>query len=62
MNTVIIIDKKKAEQLSALGFRYKAVKVGERFCYEFFGTHELLTELNKNYEKTDYVTRKTTNL
>ena len=61
MNTIIIIDKNKADKLIAKGYKCTYAKVGERICYEFFGTPELLAELNNNYSKTDYVMRKTTN-
>lgn len=61
MNTIIIIDKSKADKLIAKGYKCNCTKVGKRICYEFFGTSELLAELNKNYSKKDYLTRKTTN-
>lgn len=62
MNIVNIIEKPKADELSALGFKYKEKKVQDKIIYEFIGTPELIACLNGKFSKQDYFMSRTFSL
>ena len=62
MNIVNIIEKPKADELSALGFKYKEKKVQDKTIYEFIGTPELISCLNGKFSKQDYFMSRTFSL
>lgn len=59
MNIINIIEKPKADELLALGFKYKEKKVQDKTVYEFIGTPELIACLNGKFSKQDYFIKKT---
>ena len=61
MNIINIIEKPKADELLALGFKYKEKKVQDKIMYEFIGTPELISCLNGKFSKQDYFIKKTFN-
>lgn len=62
MNIVNIIEKPKADELLALGFKYKEKKVQDKTVYEFIGTPELVACLNGKFSKQDYFMSRTFSL
>ena len=62
MNIINIIDKPKADELLALGFKYKEKKVQDKIVYEFIGTPELITILNGKFSSRDFFMSRTFNL
>lgn len=59
MNIINIIEKPKADELLALGFKYKEKKVQDKTVYEFIGTPELIAILNGKFSKQDFFLSKT---
>ena len=62
MNIVNIIEKPKADELLALGFKYKEKKVQDKIIYEFIGTPGLIACLNGKFSKQDYFMSRTFSL
>lgn len=44
----------QAEKLACLGFLYKEKVFKNKIAYEFFGTEELMKELNSNFDKSSF--------
>lgn len=59
MNIINIIEKPKADELLALGFKYKEKKVQDKIVYEFVGTPELIACLNGKFSNRDYFISRT---
>lgn len=62
MNIINIIEKPKADELLALGFKYKEKKVQDKIVYEFIGTPELISCLSGKFSKQDYFMSRTFSL
>ena len=62
MNIINIIEKPKADELLALGFKYKEKKVQDKIVYKFIGTPELIACLNGKFSKQDYFMSRTFSL
>lgn len=55
-NLIKVLNPKKAEELSALGFKYSTEKCGDNnVLYAFFNSKELMSYINKNFDKKDFV-------
>lgn len=54
-NLIKIIDPKKAELLSSLGFNYVEEKCGDKCLYTFFSSEELMSYIVKNFDKRDFL-------
>lgn len=60
MNVVNIIDKTKADELFALGFKGIEQRLNEnQTVYSFFATQELLEIINSKFAKNDFYINKT---
>lgn len=59
MNTINVLNKEKADKLSALGFKYTEQRLNDsQTVYVFYATKELLIALNNQFEKGDYYVNK----
>lgn len=58
MNIVYILDKDKADKLKSLGFKYIEKEIDNKKAYQFFGTAELMKELNSNFEDSSFLVQK----
>lgn len=55
MGTINFFDKKKADELAELGFKYVEHKINaEQVIYSFVDTPKLREKLSGNYAKTEY--------
>ena len=60
LNTVNILDKEKADILSAKGFKYTAQRINDsQSVYVFYASDELMKELHGQFDKQDYFISKT---
>lgn len=57
-NLIKIVNPIKAEELRLMGFSYMLEKEGEKTLYVFTSTEELISYINKNFEKKDYLYEK----
>lgn len=62
MNIINILDRSKADELSALGFNYKEKQVQDKTVYEFIGTPDLIQTINGKFSKQDFFMSRTLNL
>lgn len=62
MNIINILDRSKADELSALGFNYKEKQVQDKIVYEFIGTPDLIQTINVKFSKQDFFMSRTLNL
>lgn len=58
MDIVCIIDKSKADELWAKGFKYTECKVSNGVIYQFIKNPELDNYLNSNYSNRDFFINK----
>ena len=61
MNLIRLIDKEKADMLSAIGFPYREEDVSGHTTYCFWETTEIILELKKHYSSHDYLISKIIN-
>ena len=62
MNVINILNKSKADELSAMGFNYKEKKVQGKTIYEFIGTPDLMKAISGNFSTQDFFMSRTLNL
>ena len=62
MNIINILDKSKADELSAMGFNYKIKEVQDKTIYEFIGTPDLMKAISGKFSKQDFFMSRTLNL
>lgn len=62
MNIINILDKSKADELSAMGFNYKTKEVQDKTIYEFIGTPDLMQAICGKFSKQDFFMSRTLNL
>lgn len=55
---VIILDKKKADALQLLGFKYVVRNIEDKEAFVFINTQELMKELNSKFEKGSFLITK----
>lgn len=62
MGTIIILDKAKADELLAYGFRYTEKKSSDnKIMYQFIDTPKLRKVLSRNFSVKDFCVTKTIN-
>jgi hypothetical protein len=61
MNLVKILNADNANKLATLGFKYTKEKIGDRTCYVFIQTNDLMKQLNTSFSKKDFFIDKTMN-
>lgn len=54
-NLIKVLDQDKANQLIALGFKYTTETMNGSTIYSFFVSEELLSYINKNFDKRDFL-------
>lgn len=59
MGEVYIMDKQKADELVAKGFKYMARKVDGKEVYVFIQTKELMKEISAKFDKGSFTVSKT---
>ena len=62
MNIINILDKSKADELTALGFKYREKKSQGKIVYEFVGTPDLIQTINGKFSNQDFFMSRTLNL
>ena len=55
---ILILDKKKAELLQQLGFKYIKRNIDNKETFVFIQTNELMKELNSKFEKGSFFIQK----
>lgn len=56
MNLIKVLNPEKAEELSALGFKYTTEKCGDgKTLYAFFNDEKLMMYINRNFSKKDFI-------
>lgn len=54
MKIINILEKDKADELLALGFKYLNTEISGKTVYQFVETPELLSHLNGKFSKQDF--------
>lgn len=49
-----VLEKDKAEELKAKGFKYQENKIGDTTVYTFLESEELVSYLNSNFSKETF--------
>lgn len=55
MGEVIILDKSKADTLSALGFKYTVREINQKEAFVFIQTNDLMKELHSKFENSSFL-------
>lgn len=58
MGEIIILDKAKADELEALGFRYIERKIDNKTAFVFIQTQEIMKELTSRYDNGSFFASK----
>lgn len=58
MGEILIFDKKQADILLSLGFKYRKRKINNKETFVFIQTNELIKELTSKFEKGSFFVSK----
>ena len=61
MNLIKILNSDIANKLVMLCFKYTKEKIGDKTCYVFIQTNDLMNKLNTSFSKNDFFIDKTMN-
>jgi len=59
MGEIIFVDKDKADLLKAKGYQYLERVTHGTTLYVFYGSHELMNEINSNFSANDFLQKNT---